>query len=415
MSRLRSHFLTHLDKLFGFSSDEDMPSIAHFRTILAAFVSLGFHVGVWAVLLADLAGSLALSPGALGLALSVMTVSGIVALLTGGRFSDLFGRRPFLLLGTGGTGVFFLLLALIGNSGGYTALLTVLVFGGVCASSWDLAVNSLGGDYEHQQGIRVMTPLHACFSGAAATGALLSGVALWAGANSGLIYAAVGVGLIFLSVFLGRAPLPRLPQHRPEVLEEGRSARGKTYGLSILLVPAVAACALIVFLGFSTDAALEGFLSVYLRDTLSSGALLGGAGVATLHVAAMGGRLAASVVLGKLGERITLAICGLASAFGMTCVALAGSVGLAIAALLLVGVAASPVAPVIFSLTARAIPEASGRAISLVTISGYVAFSASPLLVGTIADLSSLRSSLLLLAAFGIGVAVVARLLPEYE
>ena len=116
-------------------------------------------------------------------------------------------------------------------------------------------------------------------------------------------------------------------------------------------------------------------------------------------------------MLRRLGERTTLASCGLGSAFGMDCVALARGPEIAAAALLLVGVAASPIAPVVFSLAARAVPAASGRAISLVTVSGYAAFTFGPPLVGFVADLSSLRASLLLPVAFGLGVAAVAGLL----
>lgn len=410
MSGSRPPLRASLNKLFCPPSRERNTATAHFRSVLAAFVGLGFHVGVWAVLLADLAGFLALSPGSLGVALSVMTASGIAALLAGGRLADRFGRRPFLLLGAGGTGVLFLLLVPASGFGGYAALLAVLVLGGVCASSWDLAVNALGGDHERQHGGRIMTPLHAGFSGGAATGALLSGAALWTGVGFGAVYTSVGVSLLLLAAILGFVPLPR---HELEATDGTELADDEARGSSVLLVPAVAACALIVFVSFSTDAALEGFLSLYLRNALSSGALLGGAGIAAFHLAATVGRLGGGAVLGRLGERATLTACGLASALGMACVALASSPGLAAAALLLVGVAAALVAPVVFSLTARAAPGQSGRAISLVTVSGYVAFTVGPLLVGTVANLSSLRTSLLLPVAFGVCVAGVARFLPS--
>lgn len=409
MSGSRPPLRASLKRLFRPPSEEDETLTAHFRCVLAAFVGLGFHVGVWAVLLADLASFLVLSPGSLGVALSVMTASGIAALVAGGRLADRFGRRPFLLLGAGGTGVLFLLLVPVSGAGGYAALLIILAFGGICASSWDLAVNALGGDHERRHGVRVMTPLHAGFSGGAAAGALLSGAALWAGVGFAAVYTSVGVALLLLAVVLGLVPLPC---HEREVSNEIVPAGSGGPGSSLLLIPAVAACVLIVFMSFATDAALEGFLSLYLRDALSSGALLGGAGVAAFHLAATVGRLGGNTVLHRLGERATLTACGLVSALGMACVVLAGSPALAAAALLVVGVAAAPIAPVVFSLTARAVPEASGRAISLVTISGYGAFTAGPLLVGTIADISSLRASLLLPVAFGVGIAAATRLLP---
>lgn len=381
-----------------------------FRAILVAFVGLGFHVGVWAVLLADLASSLALSPGSLGFALSVMTAAGIIALLASGRLADRLGRRAFLLLGAGGTGGFFLFLVPVGGSGGYAALLVTLVFGGICASSWDLAANSLGGDHERQHGSRIMTLLHAGFSGGAAAGALLSGAALWVGVGFLLLYAIIGISLLLLAAILWRAPLPH---HLSRNMDEDEMTGFRSGSQSsLLLVPAVAACALMIFMSFSTDAALEGFLSVYLRDVLSSGALLGGTGVAAFHLAATVGRLGSSALLNRIGERAVLVLCGLSSASGMACVVLSSRPELAAAALLLVGVATAPIAPIVFSLTARAVPKESGRAISLVTVSGYVAFTVGPLLIGAVADLTSLRISLLLPVAFGLGVAAAAKILP---
>ena len=46
-------------------------------------------------------------------------------------------------------------------------------------------------------------------------------------------------------------------------------------------------------------------------------------------------------------------------------------------------------------------------------LSGYVAFTVGPLLVGAVADVSSLRASLLLPVTFGVGVAAMAEVLPS--
>lgn len=417
MPSSRTSLRAALNKLFHPRSGEDGTPAAHFRSVLTAFVGLGFQIGVWAVLLADLAASLALSPRSLGVALSVMTASGMATLFVGGRLVDRFGRRPFLLLGVSGAAVFFLLLVLVSGSGGYAALLTVLVFGGVCSTFWELAVNTLGGDHEHRHGGHAMTSLHAGFSGGAALGAFLTGVALWAGVEFGVVYALVAAVLLLLAAVLGFVPLPRREpevsnEAQPGVSNEAEPLGSGVAGASLLLVPAVAACALILFMAFFTDAALEAFLSIYLRDTLSSGVLLGGTGVAAFHLATCVARLGGAAVLRRISERATLTACGLALAFGMACVVLVGSPALAAVALLVVGVAAAPIAPVVFSRTARAVPAASARALSMVTICGSVAFLVGPPILGAIADISSLRVSLLLPVAFGVGVAVVAGLLP---
>ena len=113
-----------------------------------------------------------------------------------------------------------------------------------------------------------------------------------------------------------------------------------------------------IFMSFSTDAALEGLPPQCTCEMCSpSGALLGGMGVAAFHLAATVGRLASSALLNRVGKRALLMLCGLSSASGMACVVLSGRPELAAAALLLVGVAAAPIAPVVFSLTARAVPK----------------------------------------------------------
>ncbi|WP_162924789.1 MFS transporter [Rubrobacter indicoceani] len=382
-----------------------MPDSASFRSILLAFVGLGFHVGVWAVLVADLAGSADLTPGMLGVALSVMTFAGIVALFLSGALSDRFGRLPFLLIGAGGTGAFFLTLAIFAGSGGFVHLLVLLGVGGVCASAWDLAVNALGSDYESEYRVRVMTFLHAGFSASAAVGALSSGMFLWASLDFRALYAFVGLGLISLAMVLSRS---RFPGNASETTGDYGTDTAGIGTSSLLLMPAVLGCVAIVFMSFSTDAILEGFLSVYLRDALASGPLLGGVALASLYSAAALGRLLSGRLLGIFGEKRTLATCGAGSAVGMLCVVATTSGTFSAAALLLVGFATAPVAPVVFSLAARAVPGASGRIISLVTIFGYAAFTLGPLVVGFVSDLTSVRTALLFPVAMSLGLMFVA-------
>jgi MFS family permease len=377
---------------------------AHFRAILLAFAALGFHVGVWAVLLADLARSLGLGPAALGFALTCQSAAGVAALLVGGRLADRFGRRPVLVVGVAGTGVYLALLAFVES---YAALLAVFVFSGV-VSMYDLACNSLGGDYERQHGKKAMTLFHAGFSGSAALGALGSGAALASGVAFGTIFVLTGAALLVLSVAALRAPLPR------RVVEpDGGGGEPSRSMFALLRVPAVFACVAVIFMCFSTDAALEGYTSIYLRDFLGAEALLGGVGLASLYFAGAMSRLFSAAAILRFGERNVLFSSGLVAALGLGAVISTGMPSVAAVGLLLVGVALAPVAPIAFSMTARATPGQSGQAISLVTTSGYFAFTLSPIVVGGVADLSSLRISFVLLLALCLGISILSRRTPK--
>lgn len=381
------------------SSDEKI----HFRVILFAFAALGFHVGVWAVLVADLTQSLGIGPAALGFALTCQSAAGVAFLLLGGRLADRFGRRPILVAGVAGTGGYLALLSVVGS---YSAFLAVLVFSGV-ASLYDLACNSLGGDYERQHDAKAMTLFHAGFSGSAALGALGAGIFLSVGVGFGTIFVFTGAALLALSIAAFRLPLPR----RAVETEGGGGSSKRAFVL--LRVPAVFACATIIFMCFSTDAALEGYTSIYLRDFLGAGALLGGAGLASLYFAGSVSRLFSAAAILRFGDRRVLVASGVVAAFGIGVVVSTDAPSIAAVGLLMVGVALAPVAPITASMTARAVPASSGQAMSFVITSGYLAFTISPVLTGGIADVSSLRISFTLLFALCLGASILAWRMPK--
>jgi MFS family permease len=376
----------------------------HFRVVLLIFAALGFHVGVWAVLLADLSRSLGIGPAALGLALTCQSAAGVLFLWFGGRVADRLGRRPVLVAGASGTGGYLALSAFVGS---YPALLAVLLFSGL-ASLYDLACNSLGGDYERMHGAKAMTLFHAGFSGSAALGALGSGAALGAGVGYETVYLLAGAAILSLALACLWLPLPGRA-----VNPEGDGGDGSARSLALLRVPTVFLCAAIIFMCFSTDAALEGYTSIYLREVLGAGALVGGAGLASLYFAGAVSRLLSAAAILRFGERKILVASGGVAALGLGAVVSTEAPATAALGLLLVGVALAPVAPIVTSLTARAAPANSGQAMSFVITSGYLAFTVSPVFTGTVADLSSLRVSFMLLLVLCAGVAFLAWRMPK--
>ena len=368
-----------------------------FLSCLAVFFILGLQSGAWTVLLADLANATNTSPGRLGVALTSTAGAGIVSLFFGGRLTDLFSRRTILVLALIGSALFFAVLSAVTT---YAQLLVTFIFGGLAISFFDLIANALGGDFEQQHGKARLTFFHAGWSFGAALGALSSGLAL----AVGITYMTFFVGLAsllfligFLSMFI---PLPKQVKEG----EAATQASGR-----VLSVRGVLLAALLVVSSFSIDAGLEGYVSLYLRQLIGSGALLGGASIALLYSAAVIGRLVSGAAIGRFGERRVILTSGLLMFIALFLVTFFTSTLPVAIGLFVIGLALSPLAPIAYSQAARAVPGRGGQAASAVTIFGYSAFLIAPLVIGGVAELASLRVAFMLLFLSGIGIIGVAR------
>lgn len=384
---LRLNQLRHRDSL-----------AAHRHSVISTFVGLGFHVGVWTVLLADLIAALDISTRTIGLALSALAAGGIVTLIAGGQIAHRVGHRAILVAGVAGTGGFFLLLAHVET---VTGLFIVFVTGGATAGFYDLAVNTLGGDFERHHRRQAMTTFHAGFSFGAASGAFAAGLGLQTGLSYKTVLLPAGTTLLLLGVSALIVPFA------PPVHSFPTEHTGTSVAPARLLSTGVLFAATIVVLAFLTDASLEGYISYYLRTLLGSGPLLGASGIAAYYLAVAFGRLGSGVVLRRAGEGPLLVGSGLMGAIGLLLAISTDSAPIASTGLLLVGVALSPVAPIAFSLAARSSPGREARAVSMVTVAAYGVFLAGPVLVGALAAATSLRVAWLLPIA-GLGILAFA-------
>jgi MFS family permease len=377
---------------------------AHAAAATALFAGLGAHVGLWTVLIPDVAAATGIGPGALGACLALVAAVGAAALLVGGRLSDRHGRRPAAVAGA---------LALAAAFGvlGFAADLPVLLGGlgllGVGAGLLDVAANATGADYERAYGVRAMTALHAAFSAGAAAAALAATLMLAADAGHRAAFLAGATALAALGGAMLRAPLPPHAASRP-----AQEATGPGTARRLLAVPGVLLAVALAGVCFFGDGVLEGFSSLYLRDALGSGALLGGGAIAAFHVASLAGRLAGATAIRRAGEAAVVCAAGVGAAGGMGMIVLAGGPVLAAAGLLLVGACLAPVVPTALSVAARSAPDRSGAAVSVVATAGYGTFMVGPAAVGILADVTSLQAALTPLVVTAASIAVLARRLP---
>jgi MFS family permease len=245
---------------------------SHFRSILLAFAGNGMQTGVWVVLIPDLAGALRLSASALGVALATLAAAQMAGVVLGGWLADRMGRRPFLVLGAAGAGLFYLLLTLVGS---YIALLSLSVLCGLTLGFLDMVLNTLGGDHERQHNTKVMSLFHAGHDGASSCGALALGFRT--------VYVTLGALFLLLAVVSIRLPIPSHElkrKHAAQPSEQEHERQTPPWLLKSVILAAV-------FVGLIslTEAAFSGYGNIYLRDILGSSPLMGAVGISGLLAA----------------------------------------------------------------------------------------------------------------------------------
>jgi MFS family permease len=382
---------------------------AHYLFAASLFGLLGFHVGVWAVQLPSLSAGLGLHPAALGTAVTVAAVGGLVTLFAGGTLADRVGRRPVLVIGFAGTGTAFVAMALAGS---FATLIPAVLLYGLSVSFIDLGANTVGSAYEQVYTVTAMTGLHAWFSGGALAGAIGSASALRAGVGYRGVYLGLAAVMAAGLVIALLAAIP-VPPGGPPTGSPGRRQSARPARAPVWRIPAVLFAIALISVTFFGDGALESFLSSYLQRTLAGGVLLSGIGIGSYHFASLLGRLTATAALRRFGERRVVTTAGLLAAAGLLTAVMAPDATGAIGGLLLVGFAIAPVVPTTLSLAGRSAPGRSGQAVATVTAAGYGSFILSPLTIGLLAQATSLRLALGLLVLTSLGIAGLATRWPS--
>jgi MFS family permease len=363
---------------------------------LATFVAFGAVFGVWQVLLPELSHDVARSPGALGAAISIGFLGSLPVMLVGGRLVDRFGtHRVGVLAGL----VFGAAAAALALTGTYVALLVILAVFYAASGAYDVAINAAAIDWEAAHRRRVMTLVHAGFSGGAMFGAIVAGTALAAGAPYRALYPAAGA-LMWLVMLAWWAGARRDGPHRPTEL----TAAPMIWRDRPLIVLGVAAA-----LAFIVEGAMESWSAIYLRTALGMPAVVGASGVALFHGAMLAGRVGSLGTQRLLGRRGTLRIGGAVAAVGMMCALLTDVPALVVIGFGVVGLAVSAAAPVALSLAGEARPGQSGQASSAVTVIGYSGFLIGPAIIGGVAQVTDLRLALGLVVIAGIGIAAIGQ------
>jgi len=364
--------------------------------LFGVFALFGAVFGIWQVLVADLTITLQISSGQLGLAISGGLLASLPSMALGGRIVDRWGQQGVIL----GTGVLMgLALAVLALVPGYAALFAVLVLFFAMTGTYDVGINAAAMGFEQWTRRRILTYLHAAFSGGAFVAAVLTGLLLVLGTPFRAIYvggACLVWGMLLL-VWLGK-PVWQSPDTPAVAMLPPRRFRQ----------PAVLLLAVIGALATFSETALENWSAIYLRSSLTFSAIVGASGVAIFHLAMALGRTGAGVVVERLGRRVTLRVAGVLASGGMLVALGTGLPLVTLAGILIVGLALANIVPVIFSLAGDIAGERTGQVSSQITVVSYMGMLLGPATIGGLAELFGLRMALASIILLGIMITLLS-------
>jgi predicted MFS family arabinose efflux permease len=363
--------------------------------ITAVFFVNGALFASWASRIPALSDRVDATTGALGLALLAPAVGAVVAMPVVGRLLPGRSSRSFCRLAVLALMAAILLPALARSVPVLAAALLVV---GIANSSLDLAMNAQGMSIERYLGRPILSSLHAAFSFGGFAGAGL-------GALAAALHVAPLPHLAAAALLFG---IPGLFAIGPLLVrDEDRDAhapRLRWTRLPSRLALLGAAC----FFCLMAEGGASDWSAKLVRDSLAGSAALGAIAYAVFSIGMGAGRLIADRLWARWGATGLLRRCGLLAAGGFAAGLVAGTAPAAIAGFAALGLGLAGVVPTLFRAGADEPGVPTGSALAAVSSLGYLGFLAGPPLIGSVAQLTSLRLACGLLVAAGLLVFLLA-------
>lgn len=358
--------------------------------VTLSFAVNGFALASWLARVPETRERLGVSNGELGVLLLALSIASVLGLPLAGGLVDRFGATRVVRAGT-----IAVVLGTLGIAVGVTSVTVALVVAamalyGLGTAVWDVAMNVEGAEVERQVGRTIMPVFHAAFSVGTVTGALAGAGVIALGVP---MVAHLGVvALMVLGIGWGSAGrfLPVHTSHEAEPADAVRSRSAWTEPRTLLIGLMVLALAL-------TEGTANDWLALALKDGYGAPESLAVLGFAGFVSAMTIGRLLGSRLLDRFGRvRVLYGTIGLALA-GVLILVLGEHPAAAVVGILLWGFGASLGFPVGMSAAADDPRRAAAR-VSVVSTVGYTAFLAGPPLIGFVGDRIGTLDSLLVVA-----------------
>ncbi|SAL82730.1 major facilitator transporter [Caballeronia terrestris] len=354
---------------------------------MAIFFIAGMIYASWGVHVPTVRDKFALSPGMLSFALLAVACGSILAMLTTASWIARAGTRAASLAGGIAMAVSC---ALILVTPSYWLLLGVLAAFGFGMATLDVAMNAEASAVEQALGRPIMSSLHGMFSVGGMAGAAVGGALLARGMAPEMhlaLASAVSVTVLLVSM---PAVLPHVPHHAAHAKA---SSSNRWHSSALWALGGVALIALIA------EGAMYDWATVYMRDVVLATPALSSAAYAAFTGGMAAGRFGGDIVRARFGApqlvfgSAALAFVGMVMALVLP-YAFATMIGLT-----LMGLGLANMMPVLFAAATRVKGVSAAEGLAHVAGLAYFGLLIGPVLIGGVAQVSTLPIGLSVVAA----------------
>jgi fucose permease len=368
---------------------------ARYSTMAVFFVA-GMLYASWGVHVPTVRDKFHLSPGSLSFALLAVAVGSIVAMLVTGPWIARAGTRTACLAGGLGMTV---CASLILVAPLYPMLLSVLALFGFSMATLDVAMNAEASAVEQALARPIMSSLHGMFSVGGMAGAAVGGALLAHGmppAAHLLLASAISVVVLLVAM---PAVLPHLPH-----AEDAHGAGSSSNRWRSKALWALGGLALIALIA---EGAMYDWATVYMRDVVLATPALSSAAYAAFTGGMAAGRFGGDAVRARFGApQLVFGSAALAFIGMLTALLLPDTVATLIG-FTLMGLGLANMMPVLFAAAARVKGVSAAEGLAHVAGLAYFGLLLGPVLIGGVAQVSTLPIGLSVVAACAALIALV--------
>jgi HAD superfamily hydrolase (TIGR01509 family) len=361
--------------------------------ITLVFFADGLLIGSWAARIPAVQRQTELTSGKLGIALFAMSLGALLAMPTAGRLSERIGSRSVTLAALLAGGAALLLTAVAGGLAGLGAALFLF---GAGFGAVNVAANAQGIALERLSERSILSSFHAAFSFGGLAGAGLGAIAAAAGIDPLEHFGAIAVAIALSALAAGGRLLPPDADEREPTPILARPQR------SLLVLGAAA------FFTLMAEGAAADWSAVYLSDSLGAGAAAAALGYTAFSLAMAASRVFGDRLNTRLGPVALARGGGLLAASALTLALVSGSTLVALAGFAAMGAGLGVVVPILFRAAGSTPGVSAAAGVAAVSTIGWFGFLAGPPAIGVTADAVGLRSSLVIVVAATLGLALLA-------